>query len=158
MAALKVRPIQVVLSVVGGLVVGGLYWAILSDWPARGPASQVPLAASLDPMQMRVPQADIDWVRRAVGPDSLLALHINRYHQQVGRYPRELREIVAPDETSEQTADWRGPYLNNPDLLRDPWGQSYEYVTPGGHNPEGYDLWSIGADGVSGTADDIGNW
>ncbi|UCG15556.1 MAG: type II secretion system protein GspG [Phycisphaerales bacterium] len=158
MAALKVRPLHVVLGVVGGLVVGGLYWAVLSDWPARRPGSQVPLAASVDFTHVRVPQADIDWVRRAVGPDSLLALHINRYREQIGRYPRELREIVAPDETSGESGGWRGPYLNNPDLLRDPWGQVYQYAVPGDHNPQDYDLWSIGADGVNGTTDDIGNW
>ena len=158
MTALKVRPVHVVLGIVASFAIGLLYWAVLSEWPSRRPGSRVPLAASVDPMHIRVPQADIDCVKRAVGPDGLLALYINRYREQVGRYPDQLHRIVTPDDTSGRSDDWRGAYLNNPELLRDPWGQGYEYVTPGNHNPQGYDLWSIGPDGVSGTADDIGNW
>ena len=32
------------------------------------------------------------------------------------------------------------------------------YASPGTHNPDSYDLWSVGPDGADGTADDIGNW
>ncbi len=39
----------------------------------------------------------------------------------------------------------------------DPWGHSYQYVCPGVHNPTGFDLFSLGQDGVE-SADDIGNW
>ena len=40
----------------------------------------------------------------------------------------------------------------------DPWNHPYQYLNPGKHNPDRYDLWSMGPDGVSGTEDDIGNW
>ena len=43
-------------------------------------------------------------------------------------------------------------------LKPDPWGKDYQYKIPGTHNPGSYDLWSMGADCVNGTADDIGNW
>ncbi|WP_191489890.1 type II secretion system major pseudopilin GspG [Pseudomonas sp. FEN] len=42
----------------------------------------------------------------------------------------------------------------------DPWGTSYQYLSPGTRT-KGYDLYSFGADGVSGGEDlatDIGNW
>ncbi|MFC3945244.1 type II secretion system major pseudopilin GspG [Pseudomonas gingeri] len=42
----------------------------------------------------------------------------------------------------------------------DPWGTPYQYLSPG-TRAKGYDLYSFGADGVSGgeeLAADIGNW
>ncbi|HEX7051881.1 MAG TPA: type II secretion system major pseudopilin GspG [Longimicrobiales bacterium] len=45
--------------------------------------------------------------------------------------------------------NWRGPYLrkNVPD---DPWGRPYHYVSPGKYNPESYDLYTLGRDGLAG--------
>jgi general secretion pathway protein G len=40
----------------------------------------------------------------------------------------------------------------------DPWGHHYQYVNPGRHNPDTYDVFSMGPDGQAGTDDDIGNW
>ena len=40
----------------------------------------------------------------------------------------------------------------------DPWGNDYQYAAPGKHNTDGFDVWSNGPDGQSGTDDDIGNW
>ena len=40
----------------------------------------------------------------------------------------------------------------------DPYGREYHYVQPGVHNPDNYDLFSTGKDGIAGTADDRGNW
>jgi general secretion pathway protein G len=44
------------------------------------------------------------------------------------------------------------------DEVKDPWGHSYQYVNPGKHNPDRYDLFSMGPDGLPDTEDDIGNW
>lgn len=44
------------------------------------------------------------------------------------------------------------------DGIIDPWGQKIMYRNPGKHNPTGYDVFSIGADGKENTDDDIGNW
>ena len=44
-------------------------------------------------------------------------------------------------------------------LPKDPWGQDYNYQYPGQHMD--FDIWSFGADGQSGGAEqnqDIGNW
>jgi len=46
-------------------------------------------------------------------------------------------------------------------LQKDPWGNAYQYQSPGTRNPSGYDLWSLGADntqGGEGINKDIGNW
>ena len=43
-------------------------------------------------------------------------------------------------------------------VLLDPYGNEYNYVQPGVHNPDGYDLFSAGKDRLTGTGDDLGNW
>jgi general secretion pathway protein G len=43
------------------------------------------------------------------------------------------------------------------ELPLDPWNRPYEYVCPGRHNPNGFDLYSLGEDGVE-SDDDLGNW
>jgi general secretion pathway protein G len=40
----------------------------------------------------------------------------------------------------------------------DPWGHHYQYTNPGKRNPDKYDIYSMGEDGLPGTDDDIGNW
>jgi len=43
----------------------------------------------------------------------------------------------------------------------DAWGNEFEYLSPGVHNPQSYDLWSLGADGLpggEGLSTDCGNW
>lgn len=43
----------------------------------------------------------------------------------------------------------------------DPWGNQYQYLNPGVHNPHGVDLFSFGANGEEGGEGmdaDIGNW
>lgn len=44
------------------------------------------------------------------------------------------------------------------ELPKDPWGQEYKYRLPAQKSKRGYDLWSVGPDGVDGNEDDIGNW
>lgn len=44
------------------------------------------------------------------------------------------------------------------DVPKDPWGMEYQYRNPGQKSKKGYDLWSVGPDGVDGTDDDVGNW
>ncbi len=41
---------------------------------------------------------------------------------------------------------------------KDPWNHSYQYRNPGKHNPDKYDVFSMGPDGQPDTDDDIGNW
>ena len=55
-----------------------------------------------------------------------------------------------------QNGKWNGPYIKGT-LPNDPWGHPYIYKSPGDHSPD-YDVFSAGADGQPGTADDIGNW
>jgi type II secretion system protein G len=52
--------------------------------------------------------------------------------------------------------NWKGPYLDEELPVVDGWGRPYSYLSPRpGINPQGYDLWSWGYDGESGTSDDL---
>jgi general secretion pathway protein G len=42
--------------------------------------------------------------------------------------------------------------------LKDPWHRKIHYHIPGKHNPDSFDLYSAGPDGIEDTEDDIGNW
>lgn len=54
--------------------------------------------------------------------------------------------------------NWKGPYLDPPVIRKDQWGRDYIYRYPGQKIPNGFDLFSVGPNGVEGDEDDIGNW
>ena len=43
------------------------------------------------------------------------------------------------------------------EVLKDPWGKEYQYKAPAERSKKGFDLYSLGPDGVE-SEDDIGNW
>ena len=51
--------------------------------------------------------------------------------------------------TEPRASNWRGPYLRKA-VPADPWGNAYLYASPGVVNVQGYDLASLGADGMPG--------
>ncbi len=54
---------------------------------------------------------------------------------------------------------WSGPYLPDPEAIRDPWGRTYLYRNPGQHRE--VDVYTLGADnkeGGTGEDQDVGNW
>jgi general secretion pathway protein G len=85
--------------------------------------------------------------------NSSIPLALDLYEMDLGHYPETIDYLrTAPaDATS-----WHGPYLKKKPL--DPWGRLYMYKAPGDHNTDSYDLFSVGKDAQSGTADDIVNW
>lgn len=97
-----------------------------------------------------------DEARRSVAKtdiESSINLALDLYDVDVGSYPESLDALIeAPSEAN----GWKGPYLKKKPL--DPWGKSYIYKYPGDHNEKGYDLYSLGKDGVEGGGDDITNW
>lgn len=77
---------------------------------------------------------------------------INAFEIDTGKYPASLSELfTAPANVQ----NWRGPYLER--VAKDPWNNEYVYRYPGQHNPNSFDLYSMGPDGREGT-DDLGNW
>jgi general secretion pathway protein G len=51
--------------------------------------------------------------------------------------------------------NWRGPYLDPPQVPLDPWGNPYVYECPGRHNTTSYDIYTQGPPGQNKV---IGNW
>lgn len=81
------------------------------------------------------------------------------YKMHMGDYPSTQEGLQALVVAPANKADrWRGPYIESDKIPEDPWKEPYHYAYPGTHNKDGYDLWSAGPDGQSGTDDDIGNW
>ena len=71
---------------------------------------------------------------------------IEMYKLEVGKYPGSLQDLMkAPGGTENK---WNGPYVKNPDELKDAWGNDYKYSVPG--QGKAFDLISLGADGQVG--------
>jgi general secretion pathway protein G len=68
-----------------------------------------------------------------------------------------LDALIKEPSTPPVPRKWKGPYLKR-GVPKDPWGNDYVFVSPGTHNPDGYDVSSPGPDGVEGGGDDIANW
>ncbi len=103
--------------------------------------------------------AKIDMARNAV--QSGFSTPLDLFHAHMGRYPTTEEGLIAllnrPD--SEEAAEkWRGPYIKDAKMLKDPWGNDYVYVSPGQVNEDSYDLSSPGPNGRPGDDDDITNW
>lgn len=78
------------------------------------------------------------------------------YRLNMGSYPSTEEGLAALLQAPAGAGDrWRGPYLEKKPI--DPWGNPYQYRYPGVRNPNKYDVWSFGPDGVE-SARDIGNW
>ena len=86
-----------------------------------------------------------------------LSAALDLFEMHNGRYPTTAEGLAALRTAPPGAADWKGPYLKRQVPL-DPWGKPYVYRSPGQHNRDDYDLFSIGPDGVEGTADDVSNW
>ena len=84
---------------------------------------------------------------------ALLAFYVH-----TRRYPSTsegIKALIKPP--SKDVGRWKGPYIDSNSIPLDPWGNPYQYRFPGTKNKEGYDLFSMGEDGVE-SSDDIGNW
>ncbi len=88
-------------------------------------------------------------------------LALDSYQLDNGFYPtteQGLQALIAQPTTPPAPSNWRGPYLKPAVIRQDQWGHDYIYKCPGVHDPNGYDLYSVGPDGIDGNNDDIGNW
>jgi general secretion pathway protein G len=87
-----------------------------------------------------------------------MKIPLTTYRIHLGDYPSTAEGLQALVNPPSGKADrWKGPYLQDGKLPKDPWGRDYQYKYPGTHNKTSYDLYSLGA---SGQDDDkvIGNW
>ena len=92
------------------------------------------------------------------------SLALDNYQLDTGNYPSSqqgLAALLVKPMGSPAADGWRGPYLRARAVPQDPWGKSYQYISPGKLNISWYDLMSFGKDGQSGgegDASDIGNF
>lgn len=91
--------------------------------------------------------------------DANLSSALDLFELDAGKYPASEQGLIAlvKNPTSGEESKWKGPYLKKKKIPLDPWGHEYVYNSPGTHNTEEYDLYSLGKDGVE-SKDDITNW
>jgi len=117
------------------------------------------LAAVILPQLM----GNVDQARVAKTKQDIQAIEtaLTMYRLDNSKYPttdQGLRALVQQP-TDPSIRHWRpGGYVKK--ASKDPWGNEYQYISPGTHGGE-YDLFSLGADaqpGGEGPDADIGNW
>jgi general secretion pathway protein G len=87
---------------------------------------------------------------------------LDQYFLPNGKYPSSDEGLDALREKpqGDDLPNWNGPYTKKP-VPNDPWGRPYIYVSPGEHDSDAYDLYSLGRDGKeggSGSDADITSW
>ena len=89
---------------------------------------------------------------------------LNSYYIDNSTYPtteQGLKALIEKPTTPPIPENWSGPYLQDNKLPLDPWGKELKFISPGSHNPQSYDLFSLGkdnAEGGTGANADLGNW
>lgn len=91
-----------------------------------------------------------------------LAVALESYRLDTNAYPTTEQGLAALRDRpgTDSVPGWRGPYLRK-SVPPDPWKHAYVYLSPGIKNPDSYDLYSLGRDGVPGGAGedtDLTSW
>jgi general secretion pathway protein G len=81
-----------------------------------------------------------------------------QFEMENDRYPQGRNGLLELVQRPHDAKNWHGPYLEKGFIPKDRWGHEFIYECPGKHNPESYDLFSMGPDGIAGTPDDITSW
>ena len=79
------------------------------------------------------------------------------YYLDMNEYPQSLEDLVRDPGGK---GNWRGPYIEDGELPKDPWDNDYQYRNPG-ENGRPFDIYSYGKDnqfGGEGGDADIGSW
>ena len=103
----------------------------------------VSLAALVTPAFMR--QLEGAKQRTAKVQIGLLSNACKDYYFDVNEYPPNLDALVNDPGNNK----WNGPYLDPPQVPKDPWGNEYQYTVPGQSGAD-FDIVSYGADGAPG--------
>jgi general secretion pathway protein G len=111
--------------------------------------------SQIDKARVNTTRAQIDQLEAA----------LTFYQMDNGRFPttdQGLQALVEQPTSAPEPRNYNpAGYLRKKQVPRDGWGNPYQYAMPGGNNPEGFDIWSLGADGQpggTGTDADLGNW
>jgi general secretion pathway protein G len=77
-----------------------------------------------------------------------LGAALDLYRIDLGSYPTSQQGLSALVREPQGARNWNGPYLRRREVPLDPWGNEYQYRSPGEHGA--FDLWTYGADGRPG--------
>ena len=96
---------------------------------------------------------------------SRLESSLELYNMDNARFPTSeqgLEALISEPTTAPEPMNYQpGGYLKGGKLPLDPWGNEFQYESPGTNNQDSYDLWSFGRDGAAGgdgLNTDLGNW
>ncbi len=84
---------------------------------------------------------------------------LDLYRLEVGSYPGTSDGLDALVSQPSGAANWNGPYLKKSQIPKDPWGNEFQYKSPGEHGE--YEIVSLGSDkaeGGSGEKKDQVSW
>ena len=89
----------------------------------------------------------------------LLPRVIERFHADVGRYPTTAEgfSVLLHAPEKDWVSGWKGPYLPEARIPKDPWNREYGYRVPARKPSLPYEVFSLGPDGKI-SDDDIGNF
>ncbi len=93
---------------------------------------------------------------RALQDIKTLETAIDLYAADNGNPPttqQGLAALLSKPGSAPVPTNWNGPYIKRTPI--DPWGNPYEYISPGQLNPDGYDVISYGEDGRPGGTDEF---
>ncbi len=77
-----------------------------------------------------------------------LATNIETFSSDTGRYPSQAEGLTVLVNEPGSAEGWTGPYVRDPNVLKDPWGHPIIYVLdPNAHT---FAVVSLGADGKQG--------
>lgn len=115
----------------------------------------VAVSGQMDRARMSTTRGQIDSLEQALG----------LYRLDNGRFPttdQGLQALVSAPTAGPPARNFNpAGYLDKKRLPTDAWGVPFQYQQPGSFNPDGFDLWSLGADsapGGEGANADVGNW
>ncbi len=108
----------------------------------------------------------VELARAAAAESQLRSLRnaLDAFEEDTGRYPLSSEGLAALLDRPSMipTNKWKGPYLSGSSVPPDLWGKAFGYRCPPLKSTNGFDLYSLGQDGVSKTAgddpDDINSW
>jgi general secretion pathway protein G len=86
---------------------------------------------------------------------------LDAFRLDMGRYPTSAEGLAALVVQPSGANRWNGPYLRKNVVPKDPWGNEYQYRSPGQHSGGAFDLYSLGADnaeGGDGENQDVVSW
>jgi general secretion pathway protein G len=118
-------------------------------------AKDVTKAESLSKQAAALKKTAMAPIREAKAQIQLFQTSLDAYKMDIGSYPTTgpgLEALRSPPGNLPTPSKWKGPYYNT-DLPLAPWERPYQYLSPGVHNPDSFDVWTIDPDGH-----EIGNW